>query len=100
VNSSSNASICAFLQQARAQPRESYSTLSFYYFHDSIYQVKKKQISFMIVPTKPLSRVMGISYEIDSDEEIELNEAEDCENISEIDEVLNSCRVRRHYFNL
>ena len=50
----------------------------------------------MIVPTKPLSRVMGISYEIDSDEEIELNEAEDCENISEIDEVLNFCRVSRY----
>ena len=41
----------------------------------------------MITPLKPLEKILGVQYEIDSDEEIELNEAEDCENISELDEV-------------
>jgi hypothetical protein len=35
----------------------------------------------------PFEKIIGVQYEIDTDEEIELNEAEDCENISEIDEV-------------
>jgi hypothetical protein len=29
-----------------------------------------------------------INYEIDSDDEIELRDAEDCENVSEIEEVI------------
>lgn len=36
---------------------------------------------------KPLEKDLYINYDIDSDDEIELRDAEDCENISELEEV-------------
>jgi len=36
---------------------------------------------------KPIEKDPFINYEIDSDEEMELRDAEDCENISELEEV-------------
>ena len=42
------------------QSREQYKVTSFYYFHDSVYQVKKKQVSFMITPLKPLEKILGV----------------------------------------
>jgi hypothetical protein len=41
----------------------------------------------VVTSIRPLERDFGINYEIDTDEEMEEIGAEDCENISDIEEV-------------
>ena len=67
----------------------------FYFFYDSKYQGKSKKISFHVHALKPLEKDIGINYDIDSDEELELRDAEDCD-ISEMDEEMSS---ESNFFN-
>ena len=52
-----------------------------------LYINKKKKSSYNVTFLKPLEKDLYINYDIDSDDEIELRDAEDCENISELEEV-------------
>ena len=40
----------------------------------------------MVLPTQPLMMDMNVNYEIESDEELEEQGAEDCESGAEVDE--------------